>query len=127
MIYAFSSNVDKVAVNASAPLFYGFALVAVMVLILTPITLLRQPDALRILWGESRALGLLGLVNGLMILCHMTAISLAIVPYVIAVKRTSTLLSVLWGGWLLGEAGLRQRLTGAAVMFAGLLLIVLPG
>jgi drug/metabolite transporter (DMT)-like permease len=56
----------------------------------------------------------------------MTAISLTLVPHVIAIKRTSTLLSVVWGHFLFRESGFRKRLAGSAVMLAGVLLILWP-
>jgi len=55
----------------------------------------------------------------------MLALNLAIVPYVIAIKRTSTVMSVLWGTLVLREPGLRERLLGTLVMVLGVVLIVI--
>ncbi len=57
----------------------------------------------------------------------MSAISIGLVPYVIAIKRTSIVLSVIWGGLFFGERGIRQRLLGAVVMLAGVVCITLWG
>ncbi|MBE0597598.1 MAG: EamA family transporter, partial [Desulfuromonadales bacterium] len=48
-----------------------------------------------------------------------------LVSYVIAIKRTSTVLGVLWGHYLFAEPGVRERLSGALIMLAGMLLIIL--
>jgi drug/metabolite transporter (DMT)-like permease len=56
-----------------------------------------------------------------------TAYTLAIVPYVITVKRLSIFFSVVFGGLLLAESQFRGRMLGAAVMIAGTVLIGLWG
>jgi uncharacterized membrane protein len=61
------------------------------------------------------------------ILCHFHGIEQAPAAYLIAVKRTSLLFSVLYGGLWLGEGQLASRLAGAAVMMAGVILISLWG
>jgi hypothetical protein len=56
-----------------------------------------------------------------------TAYTMAIVPYVITVKRLAIFFSVLAGGLLLAERQLGGRITGAAVMIAGVAVIALWG
>ena len=53
------------------------------------------------------------------------AYTLQIVPYVIAVKRLSILFSVLIGGLVFREGGIRYRILGALIMIGGVALIVL--
>jgi drug/metabolite transporter (DMT)-like permease len=69
------------------------------------------------------------LLLGLVLLGETVAINLAytvqIVPYVIAVKRLSILVSVLIGGLVFKEEGLRFRVPGALVMLGGVAAIVL--
>ena len=55
----------------------------------------------------------------------MTAISLTLVTYVIAIKRTSVIMSVLWGAIIFKEKGIKERLVGAVIMVLGVVLIVL--
>jgi uncharacterized membrane protein len=54
----------------------------------------------------------------------MIAIQLTLVSYVIAIKRSGMLLSVLIGVIFFGERGLRQRLAGALLMSLGVALIL---
>jgi uncharacterized membrane protein len=53
------------------------------------------------------------------------AITKQIVPYVIAIKRTSILFSVLYGMLIFKEKNILQRLIATFIMFAGILLIIL--
>lgn len=53
------------------------------------------------------------------------AYTLQIVPYVIAVKRLSILFSVLVGGLVFREEGIRYRVLGALIMLGGVALIIL--
>ena len=48
---------------------------------------------------------------------------MAIVPYVITIKRLAIFFSVLFGGLLLHERHISTRLTGAVVMIAGAIVI----
>ncbi|NJL34456.1 MAG: hypothetical protein HC893_12080 [Chloroflexaceae bacterium] len=67
----------------------------------------------------------MGLLNAISLAAQMTALTLTLVAYVISVKRTSTVMSVLWGGLLFKEQHLRERLLGALVMLAGVVIISL--
>jgi drug/metabolite transporter (DMT)-like permease len=52
-----------------------------------------------------------------------TAYTMAIVPYVITIKRLAIFFSVLFGGLILHERHISTRLTGAVVMIAGAIVI----
>jgi uncharacterized membrane protein len=56
-----------------------------------------------------------------------TAYTMAIVPYVITVKRLSLFFSVLFGGFVLHEQRIRGRMFGAVVMILGAVVIGLWG
>lgn len=77
---------------------------------------------------SGRALVLLlvqGVLFGLMFVLQMEALDRALAAYVITIKRTGTLLSVLLG-WAFFEEGLvGRRLAGAAVVVAGVALVAL--
>ncbi len=71
------------------------------------------------------AVVLAGVVSAIAAAAQMTALTLTLVAYVIAVKRTSTLFSVLLGHSLFREEGTTQRFLGALVMLAGFALVTL--
>ena len=69
----------------------------------------------------------IGVVLAMEVIAINTAYTMAIVPYVITVKRLAIFFSVLAGGLLLAERQLGGRITGAAVMIAGVAVIALWG
>jgi len=68
-----------------------------------------------------------GFLEAVTCVCQMQALSLAIVPYVISVKRMSAVFAVLLGWLALGEGNVRERLAGAALMVLGVFLIAFLG
>lgn len=90
---------------------------------LTPAALKRTGGRLSL--RSLAALLPLGGAGGLGAVCQMAAINLTLVPYVIAVKRTSTVMAVLWGRLFFGEEGFRERLGGALLMLAGMAMLLL--
>jgi len=69
----------------------------------------------------------LGATVALTIFSHMLAISLTKAAYMIALKRTSLIIGVLYGAWWFREEKIVERLTGAMLMVAGAVLIGLFG
>lgn len=122
-IYSITSSLGKVAINHSSPLFFGAAYFLLLAIVYTPFAL---PGIRRAAISKSgmRTMLLVGALNAVMVLSHVFAISLAKVAYMIAVKRTSLLMSVLYGWLLFREEKIGERLLGAALMFAGLVLVV---
>ena len=127
LIYSLTSALGKVAIQmTSAPFFGAFypALLAAVLCVVYPLAgkaslskLLRRP------WTGL----LLGVVYAGMFVSHALAISLVNAAYMIAVKRTSLLFGVAYGGVLFGEGRMGQRLGGAGLMVAGVALIALCG
>ena len=124
LIWSLTANIDKIGVNNSSPLLWAVSINAAIALGLLPLIVVRRARSPigPLPW---RLLAAIGLCGGLTTLCQMLAISLTLVPYVIAVKRLSILLTVLAGALLLREPGLRQRLPAAALMLAGVVVLTL--
>lgn len=124
-IYSITSTLGKKAIAASSPLFFAAAYFTLLVCVLTPVALWGGRHELRRMAesGTLRAACAPGLLYGLMIMAHMTAVSLTNVAYMIAVKRTSLLIGVLYGHLLFKEPGMRHRIPGALLMVAGVALI----
>ncbi|RNC65841.1 MAG: DMT family transporter [Desulfuromonadales bacterium] len=125
LIYSVTSTLGKKAVSSSAPLFFSLCYLPALTLLLTPVALWGGRRELKTLatGGILRAAVAPGLLYGMMFLSHMTAVSLTNVAYMIAVKRTSLLMGVLYGHLLFREPGIRHRLPGALLMLAGVALI----
>jgi uncharacterized membrane protein len=121
-IWSITANIDKLGVRSSSPLAWAVAVDLVITLGLLPFLGWRKCPAAPL---PGPALLATGLAGGLTLACQMTAIGLTQVPYVIAIKRGSTLLSVLWGRLLFADPRLGPRLLAVLLMLAGVWLILL--
>jgi uncharacterized membrane protein len=74
---------------------------------------------------DFRLLFAVGLFSALAIVTQYIAITFLLVPYVIVIKRTSTIMRVLFGYLIFKEKGIKERLLGAAIMVLGVILITL--
>lgn len=91
---------------------------------LTPVILRSGRWALTPLSRRKRDWLLATLIAGTAPALGYTAISLGLVGYVTTLFRLSAVFTVIWGAWLLGESGLRQRLPASMTMVVGAVLIV---
>lgn len=125
LLYAVSATADKVGVLASTPLLWAGALNGFIAATLGARLLLRRRTGrvTALLRRAPLRLGAAGVILALGAVAQMAALPLTLAAYVIAVKRTSVLFSVLAGGLLFRERAALQRVAGAAIMVAGVLLI----
>jgi len=146
-IFSIAANVDKVVILNSDTTF-GASLTLLLAGTIFSLTLVLAPApgegrvcscppaALRgdhtVFRNSVRAPFLrygVGLIMGLILTLGVIAINSAlliqIVPYVVSLKRTSILFTVLLGWLIFRETEIRRRFTGAAVMFAGICCIIL--
>jgi uncharacterized membrane protein len=94
-------------------------------LALIPIMLYKSPRAVKQIPVVFKKLLPIGFFCALTVIFQMLAVSLTLVAHVIAIKRTSTVMSVGWGHFIFKEEGLRKRLLRASIMIVGVLLISL--
>lgn len=125
LIWSITAVFDKVGVQNSSPTFWVVALFSFLAVGMLPMVLIKSPQPVQALAKHWWALAPIGVLQGIAVVFQMQAISLALVTQVIAIKRTSALLSVLWGCLLLKETGLKDRLMGTAMMVLGVLCITL--
>jgi uncharacterized membrane protein len=85
--------------------------------------LVKVKDAQRQVRMNWLLLAAMGFFLALMMMFQMNALKLAIVPYVIAIKRTSVILTSLWGVWFLKERGGWERVWAVALMIMGVFVI----
>jgi drug/metabolite transporter (DMT)-like permease len=64
-----------------------------------------------------------GLFSALAMVTQFIVISFTIVLYVIAIKRTSEIMSAIFGYLIFKEKRISERLAGAAIMMVGFVLI----
>jgi len=126
VIYSITSSLGKMAIEHSSPLFFGVTYFVAMTIVLAPIALFMGRGGLRRFAAEKqyKALILPGLFYSIMIVSHMTAISLTKVAYMISLKRTSIIMGIIYGYFLFKERNIGERLAGAVIMFVGFVMIV---
>ncbi len=85
----------------------------------------RQKKNMMPITANIKSLLPVGFFSALALVAQMTAINLALVAYVISVKRASLIFGVLFGHFIFKEKGVKERLIGAIIMVLGVVLIVL--
>ena len=134
-VYAISGVLGKRAVQESGPFFFAcfyfvtLGLITFLVFYLIPRLFGRdfgvtgpRSSSRAIQWPAFWAVGL---AQSVMVISHMWAIHLVAAAYMIAVKRTSILFSVLYGRLLFSEDETMKRLAGAGLMAFGAALIMI--
>jgi len=126
LIYSITSSLGKMAIQHSSPLFFGSTYFIVMTALYTPIALRMGGNDLGefISVKQYKRLLLPGVFYSVMIASHMIAISLVNVAYMISLKRTSLVMGVIYGYFFFREKNIRERLSGALLMFIGFIMIV---
>lgn len=127
LIYSFTATIGKLAIKHSSPEFFGmtyFLFFAVFVICLFPV----MPGANSLNLIKKPLPGIAaGLVLCTMIFSHTFAISMVEAAYMLSVKRSSLIFSVLFGALLFDEERIGERLSGAAIMMCGILVMGIWG
>lgn len=127
LVFAFlmgiTSNLDKLGLQKSTPEFYMACVMAALPVVTGVLFSFREPQTIPNALRWSRAILPAALANTLMAYCHFTAMSLGLVVYVIAIKRTSVVMSILGSNVFFKEQGFKERLIAALIMLAGVVLI----
>ncbi len=123
LIWSVAANMDKIGVMATSPFFWAVCIQSFISLGLTVVLFCMRGRLRGRMQANLTPLLLIGLVTGVGFVCQMAAIKIGLVPYVIAIKRTSIVLGVLIGGIYFLEKDMKTRVTATLVMLAGVMLI----
>ena len=123
-IWSITSNILKIGVKNSNPILAAFVEECITLYLLTIIVLFKKISLKRVA-QNGFVLAPIGIASGLAIIFQVIAFSMAIVPNVMTIKRTSTLFGTLWGKIFFKEKNIKERLAGAAVMLSGVVLIAI--
>lgn len=124
-IWSIGSNFEKIGVQNSSPIFWVIAVNAFISIVIFPIMIYKSKKSLEQISTSYKALIPIGIFAALTLLFQMTAINMTLVTNVISIKRTSVIMSVLFGYFIFKEKNIKERLVGALIMIIGVLLITL--
>ena len=124
-LWAISSTLDKEAVEMASPITYLSYFYLFTALMLLPAVLLKKHKKIK----SSFLFPLMGMgiFAGLGHLTQYYALTLSFVSYVIAVKSSSILFTIILAYFIFKEKNIMQRITGSLIMFLGVLLIIFYG
>jgi drug/metabolite transporter (DMT)-like permease len=122
-IWSVTSNIDKVGIMSSSSLFWAVSVNAFIALAMLPIVFIKSNRNLQQIRTNFRTLIPIGFFSAATLIFQMMAIELALVAYVISIKRTSAILVVIAGYWIFREKGVSYRLVAASIMVVGVLSI----
>ena len=123
IIWSFTSNIDKIGVQNSSPIFWVIAINIFLTVAMFPIMIYKSRRNLQQISPGYKALFPIGLASALTLIFQMTAINLVLVTYVISIKRTSAIMGVLFGYLIFKEKGIKERLVGVLIMIIGVIFI----
>lgn len=123
IIYSITSTIGKIAVQHSSPIFFGFFYPLLLTIALSMVVGIK--GTLHQVVSRPVTFLTIGLFTAIMILSHFMAISMADVAYVISVKRTSLVFSVIYGMIVFKERDIVERLLGSLFMLAGVVSIIM--
>jgi drug/metabolite transporter (DMT)-like permease len=123
ILYSIGGNIDKIGVRNSSPLLWSLSLNAFVSTLLGCMMLIKVKNVDKQVRSNWPWLMAMGFCLALMMMFQMNALKLAIVPYVIAIKRTSVILTSLWGVWFLKERSTWVRILAVVLMVIGVFVI----
>lgn len=124
-LYSVTSVIGKHLLTYAPPLFFGpfySCLLAIIVLLFFSVN---QPRTMSILWHAPKGTLLVATAAALEAVTHYLAIQNVEVAYMLAVKRSSLLVGILYGAWLFKEQRLMQHLVAGTLMVAGVILVAI--
>lgn len=124
-IWSVTSVYDKIGVQNSSPLFWVIAVNGFSALLMFPLVWNLSKNVKWQIQETWKYLLGVGFANITLLYFQFTALTLTLVSYVISIKRTSAIFSVLFGYFLFKERGVKERLLGAAIMVGGVVLITI--
>ena len=124
-LFSINSNLGKIFVLKSSLLFFTAIFMPITAIPLFLIVYFTSRKKLIQIKTNFKSFFFVGLFFALMQIFNFLAIQLIIVPYMISIKRTSSIFGVLYGKFMFKEKNIKQRFLGAAVMLIGAALIIL--
>lgn len=125
-IWSITSNLDKIGVEETSPVYWAFAKDFVILIYLIPILLTKSEKPMKQLSERMWPLFSVGFFRFTSVVMQMYAIELILVPYVISIKRASTAFVILFAFFVMNEKiNFRNRMIGIVIMLTGMFIIAI--
>ena len=124
-VWSITSNLFKIGIIASNALFFTVLVYFFISLMMLPLFFINFNKKLAEIRQNLKLLAFLGVSSAFMIALVSYAMAIAIVPYVISLKRSSLIFSIFIGYFAFKERNIRNSLIGTAIMLIGGILITL--
>ncbi|HAV43371.1 TPA: hypothetical protein DCX15_05075 [bacterium] len=124
-IFSITVTLGKLAILHSNPTFFGVLYFTLFGVVFTPLAIVKSRQPITTFFKASKSYFLIGLFFAAMIISHCLAIRLVEVSYMVSIKRSSLLFSIIYGGLIFKEENIRERLLGGLLMMLGMILITL--
>lgn len=126
VIYSITANIDKIGVQRSSAVMWPLSVYLFSTIFLMPVMMRKSSNWQTKVKKGWRELAVLGGLGGISIIFQMMAFDITKVSYVIAIKRLSIPLTVLFSFFMLNEKeSFKQRIAGSILMIIGAVLISL--
>lgn len=123
VLYSIGANIDKIGVLNSSPAMWMTTINILVSVVLSFVVGFCVKDPFRSGLKVWPWLTVMGFLTSIALLSQMYALRLTIVPYVIALKRTSVVMTSLFGLFVFKEKGFSERFSGAVLMIIGVFII----
>jgi drug/metabolite transporter (DMT)-like permease len=124
-LFSITANFGKILVLKSSPLFFAAIFMPMTAIPLFLIAYFTSRKKLIQIKTNFKGFFFVGLFFALSQIFNFLAVQLIIVPYMISIKRTSSIFGVLYGKFMFKEKNIGERFFGAAIMLIGAALIIL--
>ncbi|MCK5474663.1 MAG: DMT family transporter [Candidatus Aenigmarchaeota archaeon] len=124
-LYSITTSLDKLAVTHSSPLFYAVVFNSLLSLFMFFAMLKFSKNHLTDLRKHKKVLFPAGFFMALASIAYFMSLSMILVVFVSAIKRTNSLFSIFYGKYFFGEDNIKERLLGAFIMILGVLMITI--
>lgn len=125
-IWSITANIDKIGVEETSPIYWAFSKDFVILFYLIPILVLKSKQPLLQINNRKWPLLMVGFFKSTSVVTQMFAIQFILVPYVISIKRASSIFIILFAFLYMGEKkNFRNRMIGIIVILIGLFVIAI--
>lgn len=125
-IWSITANLDKIGVEETSPIYWAFTKDFVILFYLIPILIIKSKRPLLQIKNRKWQLLLVGFFKSSSVVTQMFAIQFILVPYVISIKRASSVFIILFAFLYMNERkNFKNRMTGIIIILTGLFVIAI--